>query len=128
MLAVPGFIGLRKTYKQHLLSVYPAAVPGFIGFLKNQNEIRFQPNGRQKPLVRAACQEPDKLRPQSCGFKAVAVSKLRADETVAYSGFLIEAPHFVQNDASSLTAAPQAGQVSSETSGAGIFSPQPGQN
>ena len=68
----------------------------------------------------------------SCGLKAavskLAVSKLRADVTVVYSDFLIEAPHFVQNEASLLTAAPQAGQVSSETSGAGIFSPQPGQN
>ena len=51
----------------------------------------------------------------SCGLKAavskLAVSKLRADETVVYSDFLIEAPHFVQNEASLLTAAPQAGQM-----------------
>ena len=32
VLAVPGFIGLRKTYKLHLLSVYPGGGSGLYRF------------------------------------------------------------------------------------------------
>ena len=58
-------IRVSQTADLGLSAVWPGtvlAVPGFIGFLKNQNGICFQPTERHKPLVRAACQEPDKLR------------------------------------------------------------------
>ena len=75
-------IRVSQTADLGLSAVWPGtvlAVPGFIGFLKNQNGICFQPTERHKPLVRAACQEPDKLRSLGIIGKSADKSALHAE-------------------------------------------------